>query len=1261
MVYRAQDKWSGTTCAVKVLEATSNARRFLREAQLLSRLAHPGIVRYVGHGVSPTGSLFLAMEWVEGTDLEQRLAERPLTVQETLEVGCRLAETLEAVHGAGIVHRDLKPSNVFLPQGKLELAKLGDFGIAHLSGTRHATSTLTRTGVVVGTPGYLSPEQLRGGDIDARADLFGLGCVLFECLTGRPAFWADSLLGLLAKIALDAAPRVSEARPGLPLGLDALIGSLLEKEPENRPPSASDVRTALTTARLAERERDTLEEPRTLLGTRELRLVPIVVCPSQGGFSDTAEPGGVSRSQLALIAQSAGVRVELLPDGSVIGVPDLVSESPKEQALRAARLAQMLVSAFGARPMAIVTGRMAVSSGLSVSDVVDRALTLIESGPPLSIVVDEASASLLEPRFSVERTGAQFRLGQEVLEEHGPRRLLGRTTPFVGRRREFSLLFSTLEACLDEAYARAMLVSGLPGIGKSRLLSELLSEGRARFPKLSVLIARGDPALSGQPFSLLGGALRRSAQIQVDDSVEQRLSKLRHWGERCGASAPETLAFLGELMGLELPESFEPRLRAARRDPPLMSSLVRSAFIDWLRAASVERGLLLALDDLHWGDAPSVQLVDAALGALPNVPLFVLALGRPEVKEAYPRLFEARDVAELKLGRLSKRASEELVAAILGEAASAALVAAIVERAEGNAFFLEELIRAGASGGVTELPDTVLGVMESRLTELETEARLVLRAASVFGENCWPSAVSSVLGAESAIADVPGWLSALASREILVRTPLSRFAEQAEYGFRHALLRDASYATFPELDRQQAHARAATWLEAHGEGAAIVLANHWERALDLPRATRALVVALEQALRGNDLESAIALGERAEKTGANGELLGHVRLLESEAYTWMGVPDQALRTASQAIELSVERNADWYTALATAVEAAMLVGDPAAVERAVERLESGGSDASAGVSESHAAALGRISFALVLLGRADHAENLLREADRITLESNITDPLTLAHLSHARAARAMVLRKLEDAARFYVEAAESFERSGALRLASGARTNVAAMYLEMGAAELALEALDRANDAAERTGARYTLALSRLNRGIALGRIGELGRAAVMLGEVREELERQGDRRLVASAACALSEVLLDSGRSAEAEAEARRALAASVELPSCRAAALATLALVLLGKGDAGAALSAAREADAERARTTMEEREVLLDFVLSEAERRAGARDSARARIVRVAAELEGRAAEFSSSELRRDFLQRVPEHQKVLALRASLLGPT
>jgi len=227
------------------------------------------------------------------------------------------------------------------------------------------------------------------------------------------------------------------------------------------------------------------------------------------------------------------------------------------------------------------------------------------------------------------------------------------------------------------------------------------------------------------------------------------------------------------------------------------------------------------------------------------------------------------------------------------------------------------------------------------------------------------------------------------------------------------------------------------------------------------------------------------------------------------------------------------------------------------------------------------------------------------------------------------------------------------ERSGAPRLASGAHTNVAAMYIEMGAAELALSALERAVELAERAGAAYTLTLARLNRGIALSRLGSSELAARELREVSEELARRGDRRLVSSAACALAELLLDTARPEDALAEATRAVAAAEGLTSAHAAALTTLALVRLRLGDAAGARELAERADAERQQTTMEEREVLLDLVLSEATYACGDRPQAEARIAAIAAALQQRAREIASEELRRAFLERVPEHQRILKL--------
>jgi serine/threonine protein kinase len=183
--FRARDPISGEAVAVKVLseEHSHHIERFAREVQLLAELSHPGIVRYISHGVTPSGRLFLVMEWLDGEVLKDRLDRGPLTLNEAVTLAMRAAETLGTAHARGIVHRDLKPSNLFLPGGRIDQVKVVDFGIAR----REGDTSLTQTGAIVGTLGYMAPEQARtGGRVDARADVFALGCVLIQCVTGAP-------------------------------------------------------------------------------------------------------------------------------------------------------------------------------------------------------------------------------------------------------------------------------------------------------------------------------------------------------------------------------------------------------------------------------------------------------------------------------------------------------------------------------------------------------------------------------------------------------------------------------------------------------------------------------------------------------------------------------------------------------------------------------------------------------------------------------------------------------------------------------------------------------------------------------------------------------------------------------------------------------------------------------------------------------------------------------------------------------------------
>src|SRR5207248_499097 len=163
--------------------------------------------------------------------------------------------------------------------------------------------------------------------------------------------------------------------------------------------------------------------------------------------------------------------------------------------------------------------------------------------------------------------------------------------------------------------------------------------------------------------------------------------------------------------------------------------------LDWLRAECAEAPVMLVIDDLQWGDALSVGLIDHALRELASAPLFVLALGRPEVGEIFPRLWQGRKLQHVALKELGKRACERLIREVLGKHTTPDAVARIVDQSAGNALFLEELIRAAAEGKAEGQPRTVMAMLQARVGRFEAGPRRVLRAASVFGRTFWRGGV----------------------------------------------------------------------------------------------------------------------------------------------------------------------------------------------------------------------------------------------------------------------------------------------------------------------------------------------------------------------------------------------------------------------------------------------------------------------------------------------------------------------------------------
>src|SRR5215813_10425683 len=257
-VYKARDTLLERTVAIKVLPTQLSSseemrQRFEREAKAISQLSHPHICALYDVG-SQDGTEYLVMEYLEGETLAMRLLKGVLPLQQTLAYGIEIADALDKAHRQGIVHRDLKPGNIMLTKSGV---KLLDFGLAKAMAPAAPTSgltslptvatpqNLTQTGTILGTFQYMAPEQLEGGEADARSDIFALGAVLYEMATGQKAFQGKSQASLIGSILKEEPPPPSTIAPMTPPALDRVIKTCLSKDPENRFQTAHDVKLQL--------------------------------------------------------------------------------------------------------------------------------------------------------------------------------------------------------------------------------------------------------------------------------------------------------------------------------------------------------------------------------------------------------------------------------------------------------------------------------------------------------------------------------------------------------------------------------------------------------------------------------------------------------------------------------------------------------------------------------------------------------------------------------------------------------------------------------------------------------------------------------------------------------------------------------------------------------------------------------------------------------------------------------------------------------
>ena len=430
-----------------------------------------------------------------------------------------------------------------------------------------------------------------------------------------------------------------------------------------------------------------------------------------------------------------------------------------EQVIQLASAALALRDVEPGAKIAIATGRASFLGRLPVGRLMDGLPTLMEAQDAGTIRIDETTRRLLPMRFAAGGLPGNMLLLDEARTPATelPREPGSRLSPFLGRDREMASLQSVLEETRDEKVARAVLLLGPAGLGKSRLLREFLT----RIPGAMPQVVRG------------AGTLLR---------IERRYP---------------TLA---------------PVLAAAGIDVQGKSSVhVEAALAAWLESRCTAAGLLLVLEDLQWADGPSLEMLDRVMHRLHDRPLMVVGVGRDDVEDRFPGLWGARSVQRLRLRPLPPKQGSNLLRFWL-PSASRAREEFVLERWEGNPQFLEEMA-ASASKGTLGISDAVYAVVEGRLEGVEPDVRRVLRAASLFGDK--PFSVDSLIAllGESARKGIAEWLEILIMRNFIEREV--RVGE-ASFRFCERLVRDAAYRMLTSADRLLARRLARAWLEGAG-------------------------------------------------------------------------------------------------------------------------------------------------------------------------------------------------------------------------------------------------------------------------------------------------------------------------------------------------------------------------------------------------------------------------------------------------------------
>jgi TOMM system kinase/cyclase fusion protein len=927
-VFAARDTLLGRDVAIKILQdggAVEESRlRFLQEARAASALNHPNIVTI--HDVVRDGEIdCIVMELVCGQTLDDRMCDGPVPLEETLDILDRIADALSAAHARGIVHRDLKPANVMLtPSGGL---KILDFGLAKLfTGSDIAPESLpavrTQSGIIVGTPSFMSPEQVRGQPVDGRSDLFSLGSIAVEMLTGRNPFEEDSVVATMHRISYGDPPSLEDV-PAIAI---PMLERLLARDAADRYQSADELRGAIAAIRV----RMAATHPAraataALIERRHLTIVSCQLVPTESdGRAVDAEdvPGIIHRfaddyqhhcAQIFERFEGEVIRASGATVTVSFGHP-LVHEDDARRAVRATLAVFETIGDVSARAERELGVRLAVRAGVHTamtvvetagaqagegiadSDTASWAGRIRELAPRNAVAVGDGTWRRIRDFFDTVELGS-FPLGTEqqparvfrIERDRGFESRLEATsgqtmTPLAGRESELDLLLHRWTEA-KRGNGQVILLRAEAGIGKSRLVAELRrrTSGETR----AWIEGRCSPYHCNSALYPAARALEAWLGFDSGTAAERKLEILEPALTRSGLSLDTAVPVMATLLSIPWEQKYLPLPATPRERKQRMIETIVQIILGQTSA----RPVLFVVEDLHWVDPSTAELLDLLIEQAASLPILILFTFRPEY-ETPPQWL--RHAGIVTLDRLDAEAARSMTRDLAGGKELPPVVFdEIFSRTEGFPLFIESLTRMMLESGMLieengryvlagpfqslSIPDTLHETLMARISRLAT-AKPVAQVAATVGREFEADMLRAV--GEFDERTLSSALSDLVAAGLVHRRGL---LSHTRYIFKHVLVQEALIQSLLKKQRREYHRRIAEVLVAQSPGTEAqpeLVAFHYEEGGETAKA-------VEYWRRAGD----IALSR-----SANREALSHVR---HALQTLSSLPDDEARWSAE--------------------------------------------------------------------------------------------------------------------------------------------------------------------------------------------------------------------------------------------------------------------------------------------------------------------------------------------------------------------------